>query len=100
MRQSFGRPTDLAARFGGEEFAVILPLTPLEPLGLLGERLRHTVQELRIPHSASTVGDIVTISIGGAGTIPQHENSFLQLVEIADTALYEAKKSGKNRVVT
>jgi two-component system, chemotaxis family, response regulator WspR len=99
MRRSFTRPTDLAARFGGEEFVVILPLTPLEPLGLLGERLRRTVEELHIPHRASTVGDTVTISVGGAATIPQQEESFHHLVEIADAAMYEAKKFGKNRVV-
>ena len=100
MQKSFARQTDLTARFGGEEFVVVLPSTPLEPLELLGERLLRTVEELRIPHSASTVGDYVTISVGGAAAIPQQEGSFLQLIEIADGALYEAKESGKNRVVT
>jgi two-component system, chemotaxis family, response regulator WspR len=99
MQQSFTRPTDLTARFGGEEFAVILPATPIHPLHLLGEKLLHNVENLRIPHSASTVGECVTISIGGTSTIPQDETSFLYLVEVADAALYAAKKSGKNRVI-
>jgi two-component system, chemotaxis family, response regulator WspR len=98
--KSFARPTDLAARFGGEEFVVILPLTPHEPLEFLGERLLRNVERLHIPHSASTVGDYVTISVGGAATIPKQEDSFLHLMEAADDALYEAKESGKDRVVT
>jgi two-component system chemotaxis family response regulator WspR len=100
MQKSFARPTDVTARFGGEEFIVILPFTPLDALQSLGERLLRNVENLRIPHSASTVGEYVTISAGGAATIPQKEKSPLHLIEIADAALYEAKKSGKNRVVT
>jgi two-component system, chemotaxis family, response regulator WspR len=100
MHKGLARATDLAARFGGEEFAVILPLTPREPLEALGERLLRTVENLHIPHSASTVGDYVTISVGGASTVPQPGDSLLRLIEMADAALYESKKSGKNRVVT
>jgi two-component system chemotaxis family response regulator WspR len=99
MHTSFARPTDLTARFGGEEFVVILPLTPLESLELLGERLLRTVEDLHIPHSASTVGDYVTISVGGAATIPEQRDSLLHLIEAADSALYEAKEFGKNRIV-
>jgi two-component system chemotaxis family response regulator WspR len=100
MQSSFVRPTDLTARFGGEEFVVVLPATPPASLPALGERLRHNVEALRIPHSGSTVGGIVTISIGGATKTPQKDEPFLPLIETADTALYEAKESGKNRVVT
>ena len=100
MQMSFRRPTDLTARFGGEEFVVILPLTALASLPSLGERLLRNVEDLHIPHSASTVGEHVTISVGGAAIIPQNEGSFPQLIELADRALYEAKDTGKNRVVT
>jgi two-component system chemotaxis family response regulator WspR len=100
MQASFGRPTDLTARFGGEEFVVVLPATPSASLPALGERLRANVEGLRIPHSASTVGGIVTISIGGATKTPQKDEPFLPLIETADSALYKAKESGKNRVVT
>jgi two-component system, chemotaxis family, response regulator WspR len=100
MLKSFVRPTDLPARFGGEEFVVILPATPLDPLQALGEKVRHNVEALNIPHKASTVCDHVTISVGGASTIPQGEDLVLDLIEAADKALYEAKGSGKNRVVT
>jgi two-component system chemotaxis family response regulator WspR len=100
MLKSFARPTDLPARFGGEEFVVLLPATPLESLVTLGERLRGNVEELKIPHEASAVCEHVTISVGGAATVPKREDTVLELVEIADQALYEAKGSGKNRVVT
>jgi len=100
MQKSFMRPADLTARFGGEEFAVILPATPAASLPLLGEKLRCNVENLRIPHSASTAGEVVTISIGGATRIPQADDAVLSLIETADAALYEAKESGKNRVVT
>jgi two-component system chemotaxis family response regulator WspR len=100
MQRSFARPTDLTARFGGEEFVVILPSTPIDPLPRLGETLLCNVEELRIPHTASTVGEYVTISVGGAATVPRKGESFLHLIEVADAALYEAKESGKNRVVT
>jgi two-component system chemotaxis family response regulator WspR len=99
MRQRFMRPTDLPARFGGEEFAVILPATPFAPLQTLGESLRVGVEELCIPHSASDIGDCITISVGGASVIPKTGESFLQLIDRADEALYEAKNLGKNRVV-
>ncbi|HSI37888.1 MAG TPA: diguanylate cyclase [Methylotenera sp.] len=99
MRQRFMRPTDLPARFGGEEFAVILPATPFAPLQPLGESLRSGVEELCILHSASDVGDYITISVGGASMTPKPGESFLQLIDRADEALYEAKDLGKNQVV-
>ncbi len=100
MLRSFARPTDLPARFGGEEFVVLLPATPIESLLTLGDRLRANVEELKIPHSASGVCGHVTVSVGGAAAIPNPEDTLLALVEAADQALYEAKASGKNRVVT
>lgn len=100
MQQTYRRPTDLSARFGGEEFIVLLPATPLAPVQSLGDRLRLHVENLNVAHSASTVGKCVTVSIGGASTIPQAGDAFLQFINTADKGLYEAKRSGKNRVVT
>ncbi|MEO8315404.1 MAG: diguanylate cyclase [Pseudomonadota bacterium] len=100
MMKSVSRPTDLAARFGGEEFVVLLPSSPLNSVRIVGERLRSNVEELRIPHVASTVCGHVTVSVGGAVTIPGPDDTMLSLVEIADQALYEAKETGKNRVIT
>jgi two-component system chemotaxis family response regulator WspR len=100
MKGTFRRPTDLSARFGGEEFVVLLPATPPAPVQSLGDRLRLHVENLKLAHSASTVGKCVTISIGGASIVPQSGDIFLHFVNNADKALYEAKRSGKNRVVT
>lgn len=100
MRHAFQRPMDVAARFGGEEFVVLLPDTPFDSLAALGERVRATIEGLNIPHAASAVYDRVTISVGAAATVPQSADTLLALIETADQALYEAKNTGKNRVVT
>jgi two-component system chemotaxis family response regulator WspR len=100
VKKSFERPTDLAARFGGEEYIVILPSTPHTALHELGERVRRSVEELAIPHKASTVAGHATISVGGAATLPRMEGSILQLIESADRAMYAAKTAGKNRFMT
>jgi two-component system chemotaxis family response regulator WspR len=100
LLKSFARPTDLPARFGGEEFVVLLPATPFESLTTLGDRLRANVEELKIPHAASGVCSHVTVSVGGAAVLPGPDHHLLALIEAADQAMYEAKASGKNRVVT
>ena len=94
------RPADLTARFGGEEFIVLLPGTAFAGAQCIAAKLRRAVFDLQVPHSASRDYGFVTISIGGATTIPQRGDSFLTLVETADVALYQAKRAGKNRVVT
>jgi len=99
MRRRFLRPTDLTARFGGEEFAVIMPATPFLPIQSLGEDLRCGVEGLAIAHRGSTVGECLTVSVGGTSMIPQSTDTFLSWIDRADKALYEAKVLGKNRVV-
>jgi two-component system chemotaxis family response regulator WspR len=99
LMRSFGRPSDLIARFGGEEFVVLLPDTCIEPLASLAERLKRNIAVLQIPHGASSAADHVTVSIGAASTIPEKGASALELIDAADGALYKAKNSGKNRVV-
>jgi two-component system, chemotaxis family, response regulator WspR len=93
-----GRQGDLAARFGGEEFAVILPGTPLAGVRSLADKIRREVEKLRIPHQNSSTGDYLTISIGGASVIPTANAPTTSLIEAADLALYKAKRDGKNRV--
>ena len=95
------RPSDLAARYGGEEFVGVLPETTEEGAVALAEEVRMTLQNKRISHRFSLVAPHVTISAGVATTIPERgdENGFTALLHAADQALYEAKRSGRNRVM-
>jgi two-component system, chemotaxis family, response regulator WspR len=94
-----GRPEDLASRFGGEEFAVVLPGTSIGIVRLLAEKIRGEVEALQLPHAHSPSGRFVTISIGGATTVPTPDSLITSLIQAADLALYRAKHDGKNRVV-
>ncbi len=92
------RPVDLVARYGGEEFVVILPRTSCLEAIAIGERVRAAVEAMELPHAANS-GGVVTISIGAAAVVPEfddHRKS--SLMETADTALYQAKRAGRNRV--
>lgn len=93
------RPSDFVARYGGEEFIVVLPDTPLSGALKIGEDIRGAVAELSIPHQSSTIATHVTISVGAATLAPGTEMSTAQLIDMADTAMYEAKQGGRNRVV-
>lgn len=87
------RGVDTAARYGGEEFAVILPQADTDGADIVAERLRVRVEAVNIPG----VGHI-TASFGVA-TFPIHACTREELVSAADRALYQAKHSGRNRVV-
>ncbi|OGQ17809.1 MAG: hypothetical protein A2138_13275 [Deltaproteobacteria bacterium RBG_16_71_12] len=91
------RPTDLVARFGGEEFVLLFPGTDLETAGVAAERVRAVVevQEAKLPNG--TVLPCVTISVGIAHLVDGQ--SVADLLKTADLAMYQAKKSGRNRVV-
>lgn len=89
------RKADLVARFGGEEFTVILPGTANEGAMQLAEELCEALRRRKMPHSASP-HRIVTISIGCATVMPQIGQSQVDFLELADKALYLAKGSGRN----
>src|SRR4029077_17138618 len=93
------RPTDLAARFGGEEFIVILPGTPTDGARAIGDEMCQCVSNLSILPADSTFRKALTISVGAASTMPQRGDSLLALINSADNALYTAKRLGKHRVV-
>ncbi len=92
------RSTDQAFRYGGEEFACILPATDAAGARHVAEILRQGVEQLKIPHEYSTVSPWTTISVGITGKVPITDWPCLELVEKADTALYAAKQGGRNRV--
>ena len=97
LRQGLSRPADFVARYGGEEFAVLAPNTTQSGAFELAERLREAVHGLGIPHQASP-RTIVTISLGVASVTPsQGEYRAEDLVTAADTALYAAKKAGRDQ---
>jgi len=87
------RGADSAARFGGDEFALILPQAQTEGAMQVAERLRQRIEKITIPGFGN-----LTTSIGIA-TFPQHANSRADLFRAADNALYAAKRAGRNRVV-
>jgi diguanylate cyclase (GGDEF)-like protein len=91
------RPRDLAARFGGEEFIIMLPNTDEEGALSIAETLRIGIENIRLEHEETEVK--FTISIGIATIIPSVNTSFIDLNENADQALYFAKESGRNRAV-
>lgn len=89
------RSADVLGRYGGEEFLVILPETPVDAAAILGERLRHTVQVLPVHFGEAAIR--VTASFGMAGFHPDQKDAH-SLLEQADLALYRSKELGRNRV--
>lgn len=87
-----------AGRFGGEEFVVIIPNITVEQGDGLAERIRESVQGRKIPHEQGLTNNHVTISVG-IFTANDSTHSLEQLIELADIGLYDAKNSGRNRVV-
>ncbi|MGF6939168.1 two-component system chemotaxis family response regulator WspR [Paraburkholderia sp. UCT70] len=92
-----GHSLDLAARFGGEEFAVVVPDTSAGGLRLLAEKIRIAVEDRAITHAGSAEG-VVTISIGAAMVVPSAAEPVTTLIEAAGVGLYRAKHDGKNQV--
>jgi two-component system, chemotaxis family, response regulator WspR len=93
------RSTDCAARFGGEEFAVMLSEATVAESQRFGEKLCRAIEDERLLHGASFVSPFLTVSIGGAVVVPDRGESSSLLIEAADQALYQAKSAGKNQVV-
>ena len=109
MKSITHRPADQASRYGGEEFAILLPVTKQKDAAMLAERLRKKIEDLKIEHSQSEFG-IVTISIGVScckpawdftGKTPDDEQKVIfpaMLLTAADNALYVSKEQGRNQV--
>ncbi|AFZ44971.1 diguanylate cyclase [Halothece sp. PCC 7418] len=93
------RPSDLVSRYGGEEFTLLLPDTPLNGAVEVATLIRQTLQVQNIPHQSSRVSSRVTLSIGISCLIPTGNVSPEVLVQQADLALYEAKNQGRDRAV-
>jgi diguanylate cyclase (GGDEF)-like protein len=92
------RPADLAARFGGEEFAILLPDTDYAGALHIAEKIRRSVFDLGLPHAKNPSG-CVTVSLGVATVRPRHADFSSTLMRAADRALYAAKTAGRNQVI-
>jgi diguanylate cyclase (GGDEF)-like protein len=94
------RPSDLVSRYGGEEFTLLLPNTPLNGAQEVAQLLRQSLSAKQLPHHASQVSSFVTMSMGISCLVPTGEFSPEVLIQQADAALYEAKKQGRDRAVS
>jgi diguanylate cyclase (GGDEF)-like protein len=92
------RPGEVVARFGGEEFVVLLPYTALPAASDYAGHLCQTVRAAKLPHAASTAGPCVTVSIGVVAAVPLAGVEARHLLARADAALYRAKSDGRDRV--
>jgi two-component system chemotaxis family response regulator WspR len=98
IRQAQPDPACLPARFGGEEFAMVLPGVTAAQAGAIAETLRWQVERTALPHTAPEPTS-VTVSVGAATMVAPPDASPDLLIAAADARLYEAKCGGRNRVV-
>jgi len=98
LSASAQRPRDFVGRYGGEEFVVLLPETDIESATLVAERCRRAVEHAGIPHPHPEAGGSVTVSVGVASITPGAGDDPSAFVNEVDKLLYEAKRSGRNRV--
>jgi two-component system, sensor histidine kinase LadS len=97
LSRNLGRTSDLIARFGGEEFAMILPFTSQENALIVADRARTAVAEINFIHRGRQVN--LSVSIGVAGWVPSQNEMPEKLLQQADRALYQAKLEGRNRAL-
>jgi PleD family two-component response regulator len=95
----YGRPADLAARYGGEELVLLMPETDAPQALRIVQALREAVMQLMIAHAGSAAASVITVSIGGATLDAPGSESSAALFEAADVQLYRAKQGGRNRVM-
>lgn len=96
IKKSVIRPRDVLARFGGEEFIAFLPETDKDGAVSLANSLLKAVEALDIEHQSSSIAKRVTLSIGLVSMIPNENDNMDVFLKMADDALYEAKKAGRN----
>lgn len=99
LNAAAARPRDLLARFGGEEFVLLLPETDADAAMAVAERCLGAVLDEMIPHQHSRIGEYLTVSLGVGTIVPQEQDSAAEFFEKVDGLLYQAKQQGRNRVV-
>jgi diguanylate cyclase (GGDEF)-like protein len=96
LLRTFFRATDICCRYGGEEFAIILPESSSHDAGIRADALRSEVKRLRLQYNKQTIGQL-TLSVGVAA-FPEHGSTSVELLKIADQCLYESKSRGRDAV--
>ena len=97
LTRSVTRSDDFVVRYGGEEFAAVLPNADEEGARSIAEKMLDNIRSAKIPHISSDAADFVTVSIGVATGIPSPGQSGEDFIKRADEMLYESKKAGRNR---
>ena len=97
LSYTVSRVNDLVVRYGGEEFAIILPNTDMDGASVFAEKLIHNVHELNIPHEKNEAAKYVTISIGVTTGKVDYKQDLSMYLKRADEALYTSKESGRNK---
>jgi len=93
------RARDFFARFGGEEFVLVLPETDAEAAKKVAERCRNLMFKEQIPHAKSEVSQMLTVSVGVGTITPSHKDEAIAFIEDVDKRLYQAKQQGRNCIV-
>jgi diguanylate cyclase (GGDEF)-like protein/hemerythrin-like metal-binding protein len=93
------RPDDFVFRLGGEEFGIIAAGLSNENALTLGEKIRESIENLQILHAKNKTSKYMTISIGLSNQIPAQNDTFEEIIKVADDRLYQAKNKGRNQVV-
>lgn len=99
LTQAATRPRDFIARFGGEEFVLVLPETDAEAAAKVAERCRHAIAREHIANPHSPIGKHLTVSMGVGTMVPGYRDEMLAFVEEVDRRLYQAKQQGRDCVV-
>ncbi len=96
LESGLNRQVDFVARYGGDEFVVVLPNTDQEGGLTVAEKLRESIENEGIEHDYSTVASRLSITLGGYSMVPDQSMSLEKIVHLADQALYVAKSQGRN----
>jgi diguanylate cyclase (GGDEF)-like protein len=97
ISQVLHRPSDLVARYSGEEFAVVLPNTPIEGAVKVAQTIATAIYNLNLQNLQSSVSDRITLSLGISCTVTHRDVEPKLAIAIADKALYQSKEEGRNR---
>jgi diguanylate cyclase (GGDEF)-like protein len=100
LKNTVHRSGDYVARIGGEEFACLLPNSDTQGALHIAQQIQTAINALQIPHENSAISQVLTLSIGLVGKRPTQVASKEALMDIADKNLYQAKKNGRNQIVS